>query len=611
MSIDSKQIRTILATDCGSTTTKAILFEELPDGWRMTCRGEAPTTVEKPVADVTIGAINAFHEVEDLSRRKLIDHTLVGGDACPLISKQDPNDPNGIDLYISTSSAGGGLQMIVAGVVSSMTTESAERAALGAGAIVMDTVSIDDGRESHERVQKIRHLRPDIVLIAGGTDGGTVDHPLELAETVLQADPRPRFGETIKLPVIYAANCNARDEAQRILENRFSFVAVDNLRPSLEHENLSPARDAIHEIFLNHVMSHAPGYKKLLSWSPIPIMPTPAAFGQMVLEAAKRWNMQVLAVDIGGATTDVFSVFSPSGYGEPVYNRTVSANLGMSYSVANVLAEAGDLMIERWLPFSLKPGELIDRLRNKMIRPTTIPQTFEDLLVEQAVSREALRLAFEHHKRLAVGLSGQQQQRTIGDFFRQESDRSLVNLWDLNLIIGSGGVLSHAPQRAMSALMLLDAYEPLGVTDLAVDSVFMMPHLGVLASIKPEAASEIFIRDCIVHLGSSVSPCGRIKPRNTMLTVDFGDGSKVQLRAGDIETIPLGPNEYREALLIPAHGINVGAGNGKPLQARLKGGTVGVILDGRGRPICLDSSHEARKQQMLRWYDALGITFNA
>ena len=89
--------------------------------------------------------------------------------------------------------------MIVAGVVSTMTTESAERAALGAGAIVMDAISIDDGREQHERVQKIRHLRPDIVLIAGGTDGGTIDHPLELAETVLQADPRPRFGETLRL----------------------------------------------------------------------------------------------------------------------------------------------------------------------------------------------------------------------------------------------------------------------------------------------------------------------------------------------------------------------------------------------------------------------------
>src|SRR5262249_5722093 len=161
----------------------------------------------------------------------------------------------------------------------------------------------------------------------------TIDHPLELAETILQADPRPRFGETLKLPVIYAANKNARDQAQKILEQHFAFTAVDNIRPTLEQENLAPAREAIHEVFLHHVMSHAPGYKKLLSWSPVPILPTPAAVGDMVQSAAKQFNKQILAVDIGGATTDVFSVFrggEEEQAKEFIFNRTVSANLGMS-----------------------------------------------------------------------------------------------------------------------------------------------------------------------------------------------------------------------------------------------------------------------------------------
>jgi uncharacterized protein (TIGR01319 family) len=195
------------------------------------------------------------------------------------------------------------------------------------------------------------------VLIAGGTDGGTVDHPLELAETVLQADPRPRFGETLKLPVIYAPNKNARDQAQKILESRFAFTAVDNIRPTLEKENLGPAREAIHEVFLHHVMSHAPGYKRLLSWSPVPILPTPAAVGDMVQAAAKQFDKQILAADIGGATTDVFSVFRAATDQPFVFNRTVSANLGMSYSVANVMLEAGIENICRWLPFTLSTAE--------------------------------------------------------------------------------------------------------------------------------------------------------------------------------------------------------------------------------------------------------------
>ena len=165
--INADELRAVVATDCGSTTTKAILFEKTPEGWRATFRGEAPTTVEKPVADVTIGAINSFSELEELSGRKILGDPAA---AHPFCIREDGNPSQGIDLYVSTSSAGGGLQMVVAGVVSSMTTESAERAALGAGAIVMDSISIDDGREQHERVSRIRHLRPDIVLIAGGID---------------------------------------------------------------------------------------------------------------------------------------------------------------------------------------------------------------------------------------------------------------------------------------------------------------------------------------------------------------------------------------------------------------------------------------------------------
>lgn len=296
--IKKEDLEVVLATDCGSTTTKAVLFEKTADGWRQTCRGEAPTTVEKPVADVTIGVRNSFLEIQELSKRQILS-TEDLGDKAPTVEIDSSDKSKGISLYVSTSSAGGGLQMIVGGVVGKMSASSAERAALGAGAIVMDTFCADDGRENFEQVTKIRHLRPDIVLIAGGTDGGEKGLTLELCETLLQADPQPRFGETLSLPVIFAANKEIRDEAKEILGKRFEFVAVDNLRPTLEKEKLAPARDAVHDLFLHHVMSHAPGYNKLLNWTPVPVMPTPGAVGDMVLGASKRWNCTILAVDIG------------------------------------------------------------------------------------------------------------------------------------------------------------------------------------------------------------------------------------------------------------------------------------------------------------------------
>jgi len=139
----------------------------------------------------------------------------------------------------------------------------------------------------------------------------------------------------------------------------------------------------------------------------------------------------------------------------------------MSYSIGNVLAEAGVENILRWVPFEVDETELRNRLRNKMIRPTTIPQTVEDLLIEQAVAREALRLSLEHHKQLAVTLRGVHVQRTIGEILTAEvSGQTIVDMMALDLVIGSGGVLSHAPRRSQAALMLLDAWQPEGFTQL-------------------------------------------------------------------------------------------------------------------------------------------------
>jgi uncharacterized protein (TIGR01319 family) len=606
--IDPESLEVVLATDCGSTTTKAVLFEKTADGWRQTSRGEAPTTVEKPVADVTIGARNAFLEVQELSGRKILSE-VDSGEGSPLCAKSE-DGTEGVDLYVSTSSAGGGLQMVVAGVVASMSTASAERAALGAGAIVMDAISIDDGREQYERVSKIRHLRPDIVLIAGGTDGGTSSHPLELAEIILQADPRPRFGETLTLPVIYAANSDVADEAKEILGKHFEFVSVANVRPTLEKESLTEARDTIHELFLHHVMSHAPGYKKLLTWSPMPILPTPAAVGEMVLGAAKRYNLQILAVDIGGATTDVFSVFRGRDESEePIFNRTVSANLGMSYSVANVLLEAGEDNITRWLPFPLDSAEVRDRLRNKMIRPTSIPFTMDDLILEQAVCREALRLAFEHHRRLAVGLKGAQRSRSIGDLFRAGVARSLIDMMGLDLIIGSGGVLSHAPNRVSSAFMMIDAYQPEGVTRLAVDSIFMMPHLGVFSSVHPGAAAEVFARDCLVPLGTVVAPIGRVPIGEPLVDVLIEGRETIRLREGELRSFPLATGEVAQARIVPLQGsVNVGSGAGRAREVELHGGHAGIILDGRGRPLRFrGESRSDRAAAVAEWYRALDL----
>lgn len=599
-------LRTVLVTDCGSTTTKALLFEKKDDGWHQTFRGEAPTTVEEPVADVTIGAMNSFQELEELSGRKVL-HDAHNGKTPFVMTNGDPG--KGIDLYLSTSSAGGGLQMMVAGIVREMTAESAQRAALGAGAIVLDCISADDGREDYERIRRMRHLRPDIVLLAGGVDGGSRTHVVEIAELLRAAAPRPRFGTTLRLPVIYAGNKDAAKEVEAILAGFADIDTVPNVRPTLEQENLGPAREAIHEFFLSHVMSHSPGYGKLMSWTDVPIMPTPAAVGNVVQQYAEVSGLQVLCADIGGATTDVFSVFRDHE-GKNVFNRTVSANLGMSYSIANVLVEAGARAIRRWLPYDLSEAELKDRLRNKMIRPTSIPQTLEDLWLEQAVCREALRLSLEHHRFLAVGLGGIQQKRGIADLFSQSASRyELVNMKELDVVIGSGGVLSHAPDRMSAALMMLDGFGLEGVTQLTVDSIFMMPHLGVLASVDPAASQEIFQRDCLINLGHAVAPLYPKKLKEDVLARVWLDGREAgEVWRGEVQALQVEAGKKIELRVKPfSGGVDAGAGPGEEVVKEIETGVCGIIIDGRNRPIKMPDDDNVRMEEQRRILKNLGL----
>jgi len=580
--------------------------------YRLVARGEAPTTVEKPFEDVTIGVTNAMNELEEVSETKVPEgfkaakrSLIKDGQVWRMIKEgnrnaERTNEFEGSDLYVSTSSAGGGLQMMVAGVVKSMSAESAERAALGAGAILMDTLAVDDGRKDFQKVERLRKLRPDIILMSGGTDGGTKIHLIDMAEVIRRADPKPRFGD-MKLPVIFAGNVEVREEVKEVLGETIELNIVDNLRPTLDTENLDPAREEIHELFLEHVMQQAPGYNKLLEWASYDVMATPNAVGKLLKSYADQEGINILGVDIGGATTDVFSVF------DGIYNRTVSANLGMSYSICNVLKETGTDNIARWLPFEIDPYEVRNRLRNKMIRPTTIPQAYEDLLIEQAVSREALRLAFIHHKSLARNLKGVQQQRDVGQIFDQvESGSSLIKMLKLDMIIGSGGVLSHAPMRAQSALMMMDAYQPEGVTMLTIDSIFMMPHLGVLSEHFFEAAKQVFDYDCIVKCGHCISPVGTGKEGDAMVTV-VGDGINESITVGQIKVIPLGRHEFKNVTITPTKNFDVGAGKGNKVDAKLEGGTVGIVIDGRGRPLVLPEDHAHRIAKLREWLEAMGL----
>lgn len=474
----------VCIVDVGSTTTKAILFTH-EDRWRCV-RAESPTTVERPDEDVMIGVRRSLEALSARAGRALLE-----GDR--------PRAP-----LLCTSSAGGGLAMVVTGLVREVTSRSAARVALGAGAILLDVIAMDDGRAPYEKIEALRRLRPDMVLLAGGFDGEALSGPVFLAELVREAALRPKLSAAARLPVIYAGNVHATDLARETLGEGFLFHAVPNLRPASERENLEPARAAIHEIFMEHVMSQAPGYEALRGCVSAPILPTPAAFAGILSRASRRMDRKILAIDIGGATTDVFTARDGEVF------RTVSANLGMSYSILEVARRGGVQAIREVL--ARDPGggeisttELWDEMGAKYLHPTRLPRGDRRRAIERAVGAIAIREAVREHLAVLRGasLSRGRDELTFDRFGsrpRRESPREeRLALQGYDLVIGSGGLLSHSP-RPFARRMLIEALQPRRGTHLAVDSAFMFPHLGALAEIDEDLALELFRELGLVHL---------------------------------------------------------------------------------------------------------------
>lgn len=605
--LDPNNIKIILATDCGSTTSKARLFKKIGNEYRYIASGEAPTTVEAPYEDVTYGIRNAIRELEEVTGHRILSTNGI-------IESQGENE--GVDLYVTTSSAGGGLQMMVLGVIRTVTAESAERATLGAGAIVMDVLAIDDKREVYEKIERMRDLRPDMIMIAGGIDGGADTHVTSMAELVAASEPKARFGVEYSLPIVFAGNKDVRDSIKKILGGGYALKIVDNVRPTMEIENTGPARDAVHSLFMEHVMSHAPGYDKLMKWTPVPIMPTPAGEGSMFQTIAHSYNSNVIGVGLGGATTNVYSIYDGK------FTRSVSANLGMSYSIGNVLNQARIENVMRWLPFKISETQLRHRLYNKMIRPTIIPQTLENLIIEHAVAREALRLGFAHHKFLArplvgamVGSAEGVGTRDMGmeRMFDQKIGETYIDMMKIDRIGGTGGLLSHAPRREQSALILIDGFQPEGITKLFQDSVFMIPHLGVLSTVHPKAAMDIFEKDCIVRLGTCIALKGEPKEEKIETAAEvkivLPDKSIIEeeLTVGTIKRIPLKEGNMAEVEIKPSSQFDIGLKPGHSRKVKVEGGVVGIILDARGRPLSLPKDDDTRRKKVLEWYEALDV----
>ncbi|HSR35366.1 MAG TPA: glutamate mutase L, partial [Anaerolineae bacterium] len=346
----------------------------------------------------------------------------------------------------------------------------------------------------------------------------------------------------------------------------------------------------IEQVYLQRKMERLPGLSTLSSWSPVPVLPTAKAFGYTIQYLARLDGINVLGVDVGGGSATLAAVVDDQ------LDLTIRSDLGLSYNAFRLLDQVAVESISRWLPFDIDPTELRNILHNKSLRFRTVAQTREDLLLEQAMVREILRLTLND---------------TMPHWPKGTSRLYPDLLPKFHLIVGAGGALANAPTYGQAALMLLDALQPVGVIGMVLDKFRLMAPLTAAAMVNPLAAAQVMERDALLHLGTVVAPVGTAREGDTALTfkIEYEDGRslEVEVAYGSLEVIPLPTGQTANLELRPTRRFDVGLGTkGQAGTTKVEGGVIGIIIDARGRPLPTVEDPQEQQARIQRWLWDMG-----
>lgn len=574
----------LLALDISETNTRAILFDIVDGSYRFIAEGISPSTIGLPMQNVSEGARLAIDNLSEKTGR-----LFIGNDERLILPAS--GDGSGVDAMVIVLSGGPPLKVLITGLLEDVSVESARRLASTTYAQVVDTFSLNDRRNTEARLDAVLKLRPDLVLITGGTEGGAGSsitrmlEPVRLACSLLPADVRPQL--------LYAGN---RELGEHITIAFSNFTQVDtapNVRPTLEDEQIEPAHAYLARVYRNIAIRKLNGLQELDTWSGGGLMPRATAFGRIIrFLGLDDTSKGVFGIDVGvNSTTAAASIGEATHLG-------VYPEFGLG-SFPHGLASKADLeQLMAWLPSTFAELDVQDYLANKSIYPATIPITSEELEIEHALARYVMRLSVQ---KIVKDLSNQNGYLTAHKL-----------LPPIEPIVAAGRVLTNAPTMGQTVMMLLDAIQPVGITTIILDRNNLSAALGAAAGVNPTLAIQVLDSGTFSNLGTVVSPVSSVKPGTPILRVQMSIENdekevKLDIKQGSFEVLPLLPGQTANIYLKPYHRADIGMGPGKGGSLnRIVGGAMGVIIDARGRPIRL--SHDpVRRQELLRkWLWSLG-----
>jgi hypothetical protein len=561
-----------------------VLFDVVEGQYRFVASGQAPSTAEAPFKDIGMGVRGAITNLQNI-----LGSTLLGAHDNNLIAPSQP-DGSGVDAVVATVSAGPVVKTVVVGLLSDVSLQSVRRLAESTYSRIVEKLDLSDQRRPDQQMDSIIRLRPDLVLLAGGTDGGasrSIQKMLEavgLACYLMPMEKRPM--------VLYAGNHKLAGDVQELLGGHAGKLQISyNVRPSLETEDLAPASFELASLVMKLRERQIKGVDELNLWAAGGVLPTAFARGRMIRFLSKLYESTrgLLCVNIGASATSISAGFA----GELTLG--VYPQFGMGENLAGILQYSTLDDIMRWLQLDISPNSLREYLFQKSLYPASIPATRDEQAIAHAIARQALYLAV----------------RTAKKDFPASAQATRADMMPaLDLIIAGGGVLSEGTSLGQSLLLLLDAIQPVGIMPVLLDQNNLLPLLGAASSRNHYLPVQVIESGAFIGLGTVVSVIASANYGDQVLraklTYNDGTEARAEVKFGGLELLPLPAGQNARLTLQPLRRADAGLGPGKSGVVPVTGGALGVVIDARGRPLPLPSDPVRRREIMKRWAYAVG-----
>jgi len=573
----------LLVLDVGDIKTRAILFDVVEGRYRYLASGFSTTTAGSPFNNVGEGVRLAINDLEAITGRKLLSQD--GRLLMPTLQ-----DGSGVDTFSAIISAGPPLKIVAVGLLDRVSLDSARRIAGSAYGQVDEAIGLNDQRKMEERIDTILQLRPDLIIIAGGTEDGAVHSVNRLVDFVsLTCRLLP---ESQRPEVLFAGNQALRDEIEAKLAPTVNLHFAANIRPSIEDEELDSALNQMAHITTTIRARQLSGVDKLEGWSHGGLLPAASAFGRIIRFLSKTYPSKkgVLGVELGSSVTTIAAAFT--GW----LTLGVYPHLCQGKNLTTLLNPTNLESIVRWLSIDIPSSTIREYMMNKCLYPANIPITREELAIEQAIIRHQLRFAIES---------------IISGFPRKAVSVGKGFLPWVEPIVATGEILTQVSTYAQCVMMLLDGLQPTGTTTLILDQNQLSSALGAAAGINPALVVQILDSNAFLHLGTVISPVGKARPGTPILRLkiayDNGQTTNLDVLQGTFEVITLAQGQSARLQLQPLHLYDVGMGApGRGGNLKVTGGIFGVIIDARGRPLRLPDQPNKRLELMNKWLWNLG-----